>query len=248
MNKSLISILLVVFFAVISGCADTGSGGGTNSGGGTGSGGGTSSGGGTGSGDGNGNSNTPSYDISSIPVDETIIELTKSSGEDVESTEPKAVTITNPRKDKGEYYPILISTAMGLNGEVDLSYFDFGIVKGIAYETKFGSNSQSSKLVFGEGKDMYDLNGETALKENGKGIYYVWITSGYSMPSEGKLVIAFLTKEEAKKHIPNNDNIVLQPVGETIETMTYNPKFLDNTIVDELNKLGALRQYNFTVK
>ena len=31
-------------------------------------------------------------------------------------------------------------------------------------------------------------------------------------------------------------------------TMTYNPKFLDNTIVDELNKLGALRQYTFTVK
>ena len=228
MNKSLISILLVVFLAVISGCADTGSGGGT------------SSVDGTGSGDGTG--------LSAIPEDKTPIELTKSSDEDVERTEPKAVTITNPRKDKGEYYPILISTAMGLNGEVDLSYFDFGIAKGIAYETKFGSNSQSSKLVFGEGKDMYDLNGETALKENGKGTYYVWITSGYSMPSEGKLVIAFLTKEEAEKYIPNNDNIVLQPVGETTETMTYNPKFLDNTIVDELNKLGALRQYTFTVK
>ena len=210
MNKSLISILLVVFLAVISGCADTGSSGGTSSG-----------------------------------VDETIIELTKSSDEYMERTEPKAVTITNPRKDKGEYYPILISTAMGLNGEVDLSHFDFGIAKGIAYETKFGSNSQSSKLVFGEGKDMYDLNGETPLKENEKGTYYVWIISGYSMPSEGKLVIAFLTKEEAKKYIPNNDNIVLSPDG---ETMTYNPKFLDNTILDKLNNLGALRQYTFTVK
>lgn len=210
MNKSLISILLVVFFAVISGCADTGSGGGTSSG-----------------------------------VDETIIELTKSSDENVERTEPKAVTITNPRKDKGEYYPILISTAMGLNGEVDLSDFHFGIVKGIAYETYFGSSSTNSNLVFGEkGRDMYDLNGETPLKENEKGTYYVWIISGYSMPSEGKLVIAFLTKEEAKKYIPNNDNIVLQPESDT----KYNPKFLDNTIVDELNKLGALRQYTFTVK
>ena len=223
MNKSLISILLVVFLTVISGCADTGSGGGTSSVGGTSSSGGTSSG-----------------------VDETIIELTKNSSEDVERTEPKAVTITNPRKDKGEYYPILISTAMGLNGEVDLSYFDFGIVKGIAYETFFGSSSSNSNLVFGEkGRDMYDLNGETALKENEKGTYYVWITSGNSIPSEGKLVIAFLTKEEANKYIPNNDNIVLSPDG---ETMTYNPKFLDNTIVDELNKLGALRQYKFTVK
>ena len=235
MNKSLISILLVVFLAVISGCADTGSGGGTSSGGGTGSSGGTGS--GDGSGDGTG--------LSVIPVDETPIELTKSSDEDVERTEPKAVTITNPRKDKGEYYPILISTAMGLNGEVDLSDFDFGIVKGIAYETKFGSSSTNSNLVFGEGIDMYDLNGEKALQANGKGTYYVWITSGYSMPSEGKLVIAFLTEEEASKYIPNNDNIVLQP---DMETMTYNPKFLDNTIVDDLNKLGALRQYTFTVK
>ena len=92
---------------------------------------------------------------------------------------------------------------------------------------------------------MYDLNGETALKENGKGTYYVWITSGYSMPSEGKLVIAFLTKEEAKEYIPNNNNIILSPDG---DTWTYNPKFLDNTIVDELNNLGALRQYTFTVK
>ena len=226
MNKTLISILLVVFLAVISGCADTGSGGGT------------SSGGGTGSVDGTGSS--------AIPEDKTPIELTKSqSGEDVERTEPKAVTITNPRKDAGEYYPILISTAMGLNGEVDLSHFDFGIVKGIAYETFFGSSDKTSKLVFGEGKDMYDLNGETALKENEKGTYYVWITSGHSMPSEGKLVIAFLTKAEAEEYIPNNDNIVLQP---DINTTTYNPKFLDNKIVDELNKLGALRQYTFTVK
>ena len=214
MNKSLISILLVVFLAVISGCADTGSG-----------------------------------DLSAITEDETPIVLTKdTSSEDVESTEPKAVEITNPRTDVGEYYPILISTAMGLNGEVDLSHFDFGIVKGIAYETKFGSSNTNSNLVFGEGRDMYDLNGETALKANGKGTYYVWITSGYSMPSEGKLVIAFLTKAEAEKYIPSNDNIVLQPVGETIETIAYNPKFLDNTIVDELNKLGALKQYTFTVK
>ena len=224
MKKSLLSILLVVFLAVISGCADTGSG------------------------DGNGDGTGDGTGLSAIPEDKTPIELTKSSDEDVERTEPKAVTITNPRKDKGEYYPILINTAMGLNGEVDLSDFGFGIVKGIAYETKFGSSSSNSNLVFGEGRDMYDLNGETALKANGKGTYYVWITSGYSMPSEGKLVIAFLTKAEAEKYIPSNNNIVLQPVGETIETIAYNPKFLDNTIVDELNKLGALRQYNFTVK
>ena len=231
MNKSLISILLVVFLAVISGCADTGSGGGT------------SSVDGTGSGDGN-------YDPSAIPVDETPIVLTKdtsSSGGGTESTEPKAVTITNPRTGEGQYYPILISTAMGLNGEVEIP--DIGIVKGIAYITYFGTSNTNSNLVFGEKGDMmYNLTDVTPLKEEEKGTYYVWIKEGNSMPSTGKLVIAFLTEKEAKEYIPNNDNIVLQPVGETIETMTYNPKFLDNTIVDELNKLGALRQYNFTVK
>ena len=225
MNKSLISILLVVFLTVISGCADTGSGGGTSSVGGTSSSGGTSSG-----------------------VDETIIELTKNSSEDVERTEPKAVTITNPRKDKGEYYPILISTAMGLNGESgdEMSNKIGTTVKGVGYMAYFGSKASGSKLVFGEKDDMYNLTGETALKENGQGTYYVSITQwNGAMPSEGKLVIAFLTKEEANEYIPNNDNIVLMPDS---STMTYNPKFLDNTKVDELNNIGALRQYTFTVK
>ena len=228
MNKSLISILLVVFLAVISGCADTGSGGGT------------SSVDGTGSGDGN-------YDPSAIPVDETPIVLTKdtsSSGGGTESTEPKAVTITNPRTGEGQYYPILISTAMGLNGEVEIP--DIGIVKGIAYITYFGTSNTNSNLVFGEKGDMmYNLTDVTPLKEEEKGTYYVWIKEGNSMPSTGKLVIAFLTEKEAKEYIPNNNNIILSPDG---DTWTYNPKFLDNTIVDELNKLGALRQYNFTVK
>ena len=224
MKKSLLSILLVVFLAVISGCADTGSG------------------------DGTGNSNTPSYDTGNIPVDETTIELTKSSDSGgMERTEPKAVTITNPRTDKGEYYPILISTAMGLNGEGGSEMSNiFGTVKGVGYMAYFGSKASGSKLVFGEKNDMYDLTSETALKENGQGTYYVSITQwNGAMPSEGKLVIAFLTKEEAAKYIPNNNNIVLSPDS---STMTYNPKFLDKTIVDELNKLGALRQYTFTVK
>ena len=196
-----------------------------------------------------GNSNTPSYDIGNIPVDETTIELTKQQDSYGNYyTQPISVTITNPRKDVGEYYPILISTAMGLNGESgdEMSNMIGTTVKGVGYMAYFGSKASGSKLVFGEGRDMYDLNGETALKENGQGTYYVSITQwNGAMPSEGKLVIAFLTKEEAKKYIPNNDNIVLLPDS---STMTYNPKFLDNTIVDELNKLGALRQYNFTVK
>ena len=195
-----------------------------------------------------GNSNTPSYDTGNIPEDKTPIELIKQQDSYGNYyTQPKSVTITNPRTEAGEYYPILISTAMGLNGEGGSEMSNiFGTVKGVGYMAYFGSKASGSKLVFGEKNDMYDLNGETALKENGQGIYYVSITQwNGAMPSEGKLVIAFLTKDEAKKHIPNNDNIVLSPDA---GTMTYNPKFLDNTIVDELNKLGALRQYTFTVK
>ena len=224
MKKSLLSILLVVFLAVISGCADTGSG------------------------DGTGNSNTPSYNTDNIPEDKTTIELTKSSNSGgMERTESEAVTITNPRTEAGEYYPILISTAMGLNGEGGSEMSNiFGTVKGVGYMAYFGSKASGSKLVFGEKNDMYDLTSETALKENGKGTYYVSITQwNGAIPSEGKLVIAFLTKEEATQYIPNNDNIVLSPDS---KTMTYNPKFLDNTIVDKLNQLGALRQYTFTVK
>ena len=227
MKKSLLSILLVVFLAVISGCADTGSGGGT------------------------GNSNTPSYDISSIPEDKTPIELTKSqSGSGgMERTESKAVTITNPRTEPEQYYPILISTAMGLNGEggSNMTNYFGTIVKGVGYETYFGSNASSRKLVFGEsGRDMYDLNGEKALQANGEDTYYLEISQwNGALPSEGKLVIAFLTKAEANEYIPNNNNIVLSP---DTKTMTYNPKFLDNTIVDKLKELGALRQYKFTVK
>ena len=97
MNKTLISILLVVFLAVISGCADTGSGGGTSSGGGTGSSGGTSSG-----------------DLSAIPEGGTI-ELTKdTSSGDAVRTESKPVEITNPRKDAGEYLSYFNKHSYGL--------------------------------------------------------------------------------------------------------------------------------------
>ena len=196
-----------------------------------------------------GNSNTPSYDISSIPEDKTPIELIKQQDSYGNYyTQSKSVTITNPRTDAGQYYPILISTAMGLNGEggSEMTNYFGTTVKGVGYMAYFGSKASGSKLVFGEKNDMYDLTGETALEKEGQGTYYVSITQwNGDMPSEGKLVIAFLTKEEANKYISNNDNIVLSPDS---STMTYNPKFLDNTIVDELNKLGALRQYTFTVK
>ena len=154
MKKSLLSILLVVFLAVIAGCADTGSGTGTGSGG-------------TGSGDGNGNSNTPSYDISSIPVDENVFNFTKNQYGQVQTS----INIKNPRTATGTYYPILISSAMGLNGEGDLSKYGAGIIKGIGYRSYFGDTNiyygnedVASNLNFPDySRKMYDLTSAKSL-------------------------------------------------------------------------------------
>ena len=236
MKKSLLSILLVVFLAVISGCADTGSGGGT------------------------GNSNTPSYDISSIPEDKTPIELTKSqSGSGgMERTESKAVTITNPRTEPEQYYPILISSAMDLNGEGDLSKYGAGIIKGIGYRSYFGDKEISineqgivsgSNLNFPvSGEEMYNLEGAKSLDAAASGTYYILLDSwNGEIPAEGIFIIAFLTKEEAATYIPDNSNIKLTPDSPD-SAPGFKPTYLDSKTVNELNQLGALRQYTFTVK
>lgn len=108
MKKSLLSILLVVFIAVISGCADSDSG--------------TDNGIGTGGGN---------YDLNAIPVDENVFDFTKDQYGQVKTS----INITNPRTDNSKtYYPILISSAMGLTGEADLSEYGLGgITKGVGY-------------------------------------------------------------------------------------------------------------------
>ena len=230
MKKSLMSILLVVFLAVISGCADTGSGGGT------------------------GNSNTPSYDISSIPEDETVVEFTKGGSPQLQTS----INIKNPREATETYYPILISSAMGLNGEADLSKYGLGIIKGVGYRSYFGDKEMSygssgsiinSNLNFPDsGEEMYNLEGAKSLDASASGTYYILLDVwNGEIPAEGIFIIAFLTKEEAAKHIPDNSNMKFLPDDPT-GAAGFKPTYLDSKTVDELNKLGALRQYKFTVK
>lgn len=231
MKKSLLSILLVVFLAVIAGCADTGSGTGTGSGG-------------TGTGGGN-------YDLSAIPVDDTVFNFTKAD------RTLETISISNPRTDSTKtYYPILISPAMGMNGEADLSGYGMGIIKGVGYEIFFGSNqnivqNKQPDLTYSSAKRnlMYNLTSATPINASENGTYYLMIEgwNAPEFPTEGILVFAFLTKEEAAKYIPDNKNIIFLPESPN-NTAGFVPSYLDAAIVNELNKLGALRQYKFNAK
>ena len=226
MKKSLLSILLVVFLAVISGCADTGSGTETGTGGGN-------------------------YDLSAIPVDDTVFNFTKAD------RTLETISISNPRTDSTKtYYPILISPAMGMNGEADLSGYGMGIIKGVGYEIFFGSNqnivqNKQPDLTYSSAERnlMYNLTSATSINAGKNGTYYLMIEgwNAPEFPTEGILVFAFLTKEEAAKYIPDNKNIIFLPESPN-NTAGFVPSYLDAAIVNELNKLGALRQYKFNAK
>lgn len=231
MKKSLLSILLVVFLAVISGCADTGTDTGTDNG--------------TGTGGGN-------YDLSAIPVDENVFNFTKNQYGQVQTS----INVKNPRTETGTYYPILISSAMGLTEEADLSQYGMGIIKGVGYRSYFGDTNiyygnedVASNLNFPDYKSkMYDLTNAKSLNASATGTYYIFFdTWNADVTPTGILIFAFLTKEEAAKYIPDNSNIKFLPVNPT-GAAGFKPTYLDSKIVDELNKLGALRQYKFNAK
>ena len=199
-------------------------------------------------------SNTPNYDTGNIPVDETTIEFTKDGSPQLQTS----INIKNPRTATETYYPILISSAMGLNGEADLSKYGLGIIKGVGYRSYFGdkemrydSNSGivNSNLNFPDsGEQMYNLEGAKSLDASASGTYYILLDVwNGEIPAEGIFIIAFLTKEEASTYIPDNSNIKFLPDSPDSAT-GFKPTYLDSKIVDELNKLGALRQYKFTVK
>ena len=199
-------------------------------------------------------SNTPSYDIGNIPVDDTVVEFTKGGSPQLQTS----INIKNPRTEAEEYYPILISSAMDLNGEVDLSKYGAGIIKGIGYRSYFGDKEISineqgivsgSNLNFPvSGEEMYNLEGAKSLDAAASGTYYILLDSwNGEIPAEGIFIIAFLTKEEAATYIPDNSNIKLTPDSPD-SAPGFKPTYLDSKTVNELNQLGALRQYTFTVK
>lgn len=168
-----------------------------------------------------------------------------------------SIDITNPRTDSTKtYYPILISSAMGLNGEADLSQYGMGIIKGVAYHSYFGDTNiyygnkdVASNLNFPDySKKMYDLTSAKSLNASATGTYYIMFdTWNGGIPAAGSFIIAFLTKEEAAKYIPDNSNIKFLPQNPDAAA-GFKPTYLDSKVVEELNKLGALRQYKFNAK
>ena len=228
MKKSLLLILLAVFLAVISGCADDTKNTGTNDN--------TSTGGGS--------SNPGGLPAENIPVDETTIyEFAK------EYQKIYSIDVRNPRTDVSEpIYPVLISQALGLEGgETDLAQYGFGIVKGVKYQTSFASQSN---LAYYDTADLTFCRypKETILNiTNTNGFmnseevktYYIVFNEWNDpvMPSEGYLLFAFLTAEEIQKYFPSKD--IIDPFTE---------KYLDSSIVNELKNLGALKQYKWTAK
>lgn len=228
MKKSLLLILLAAFLAVISGCADDTKNTGTNDN--------TSTGGGS--------SNTDTLPAENIPVDETTVyEFAK------EYQKIYSIDVRNPRTDVSEpIYPVLISQALGLNGgETDLTQYGFGIVKGVKYQTSFASQYNLA---------YYDTADLTFCRYPSETILNITSTNGFInseemktyyisfeewndpvMPSEGYLLFAFLTAEEIQKYFPSKD--IIDPFTE---------KYLDSSIINELKKLGALKQYKWTAK
>lgn len=193
-------------------------------------------------GSGSPSSSGPGYNVE-IPLELGVLSLTDYSSN---------ITIKNPRTDEAQtYYPILISPAMGMNGEIDASVFGQGIVKGVAYDVSFKSINSLSRyqLTFGRhtddaGNQMYDLTNATPIPANGSGEYNVkisaWQAKDGILPTEGEFVFAFLTEEEAKLHLPDNTNIKA-----TFSNTGFETSYLNEETVKALNELGALKRYKW---
>ena len=223
MKKFLLLFIAVTLFAIVTGCADDSKDTGT----------------------GGGSSNTGGLPEESIPVDETTVyEFSK------EYNRVYSIDVTNPRKDVSDtVYPILISQALGLNGgETDLTQYGFGIVKGVKYfahfaSTNYPSQSKTPDLTFCKNPkevviSLTNAKGFTNLSEKTQ-TYYIQFEEWNDpvMPSEGYLAFAFLTEKEKQKYFPSKD--IIDPLTE---------KYLDSSVIDELNNLGALKQYKWIAK
>lgn len=222
MKKFLLLFIAVTIFAIVTACADDSKDTGT----------------------GGGSSNTGGLPEESIPVDETTVyEFSK------EYNRVYSIDVTNPRKDVSEtVYPILISQALGLNGgETDLTQYDYGIVKGVKYFAHFASQSYLSQsktpdLTFCRYPSEIVLNITNSngfMNSEKMKTYYISFEEWNDpvMPSEGYLLFAFLTAEEIQKYFPSKD--IIDPLTE---------KYLDSSVIDELNNLGALKQYKWIAK
>lgn len=155
-----------------------------------------------------GGSSVPSYDLSNIATDENIttVEATR------DTYAWGYINLTNPRTEQGSYYPILISTSMGIHPSF------------IAMLTSdYIATQLNGDLTIGN--DNYDLSSATSMTNNSGRRYHLAIT-GQTIPNDGTILIAFLTRNEEEQYLGN--------------------KAIDQTVINQLNELGALRQYKWT--
>lgn len=155
-----------------------------------------------------GGSSVPSYDLSNIETDENIttVEATR------DTYAWGYMHLTNPRTASGQYYPILLSTSMGIHPS-------------FAAILTSDSNADTLNGDLTIGNDNYDLSSAAFMTNSGSGRYHLAIT-GQTIPNDGTILIVFLTRDEEEQYLGN--------------------KAIDQTVINQLNELGALRQYKWT--
>ena len=153
-----------------------------------------------------GGSSVPSYDLSNIATDENIttVEATR------DTYAWGYMHLTNPRTASGQYYPILLSTSMGIHPSFTATL-----------TSDYNADKLNGDLTIGN--NNYDLNSAASMTNSGR--YHLAIT-GQTIPNDGTILIVFLTRDEEKQYLGN--------------------KAIDQTVINQLNELGALRQYKWT--
>lgn len=156
-----------------------------------------------------GGSSVPSYDLSNIATDENIttVEATR------DTYAWGYMHLTNPRTASGQYYPILLSTSMGIHPSFTATL-----------TSDYNADKLNGDLTIGN--NNYDLSSAAYMTNSGSGRYHLAIT-GNTIPNDGTILIVFLTRDEEEQYFGNKEAI-------------------DQTVINQLNELGALRQYKWT--
>ena len=156
-----------------------------------------------------GGSSVPSYDLSNIETDENI--TTVQATRDTYAW--GYMHLTNPRTAPGQYYPILLSTSMGIHPSFIATLTSDNNADRLNGDLTIGNNN-------------YDLSSAASMTNSGSGRYHLAIT-GNTIPNDGTILIVFLTRDEEEQYFGNIEAI-------------------DQTVINQLNELGALRQYKWT--
>ena len=154
-----------------------------------------------------GGSSVPSYDLSNIATDENITTVEATS----DTYAWGHMNLTNPRTASGQYYPILLSTSMGIHPSFTATLTSDKNVDNLDGDLTIGN-------------DNYNLSSATSMTNSGS--YHLAIT-GKTIPNDGTILIVFLTRDEEEQYFGNIDVI-------------------DQTVIDQLKELGALKQYKWT--